>query len=102
MLPELKMEEFETKIIGKLQKAFTVERRSTGDVIYNIRDKKTGRFILRTKRSNQRRVSPWHLEQIKKQLCMTRKEFINFRDCPLSADDYRGLLVERGKYEFGN
>lgn len=97
MLPELKVRDFETKIVGKLQKAFTVKRRSTRDVNYTIRDKKTGRFILITKHSQKRRISPWQAEQIKKQLCLTRQGFIDFMDCPLSAEGYRNLLVERGK-----
>lgn len=97
MLPELKIREFENKIIGKLKKVFKVTTRSTGDVIYTIKDKETGRFILRTKRSQQKRISPWIVEQIKKQLFMTKKQFIDFKNCPFSANDYRNLLLEKGK-----
>lgn len=97
MLPELKVKEFETNVIGKLRKVFMVSSRTKGDVVYIIRDKKTGKFILMTKRSQKRRISPWHLEQIKKQLYMTRSQFIDFRECPLSAANYRQILIKKGK-----
>lgn len=97
MLAELKTREFENKVIGKLKNVFRVTTRSTGDIIYDIKDKKTGRFIFRTKRSQQRRIKPWIVEQIKKQLFMTRRQFVDFKNCPLSANDYRNLLLEKGK-----
>ena len=98
VISELKTKKFKKEIIGKLKKVFDVEETSTGDVHYKIKEKATGKFVLRTKHSQSSRIGPWQLEQIKKQLKMRRKEFENFRDCPLRAQDYRRLLVERGIY----
>ena len=97
MLPELRARDFETKVIGKLRKVFTVRRTSTGDVHYTAKDRQTGKLILRTKHSQKRRISPWQAEQIKKQLFLTRQGFFDLMDCPLSAEGYRNLLIEKGK-----
>lgn len=102
MIPELRTEEFKRKIIGKLKEVFDVEENSTGDVHYKIKEKGTGKFVLRTKHSQNNRVNPYQLEQIKTQLKMTRKEFENFRDCPLHPEEYVELLKERDIYEPSN
>lgn len=98
MIPELKVGEFKKKIIGKLEEVFDIEESSPGDVQYKIREKKTGKFVLTTKHSQGTRINPWQLEQIKTQLKMKRKEFEEFRDCPLKAQDYLKLLIERNIY----
>lgn len=95
MLPELRTNEFETKIIGKLKKAFTINKRITGDVIYKIKEKQTEKFVLATKRSNQKWISNWQMEQIRKQLFMNRNDFLDFLNCPLSAEDYRQHLIDK-------
>lgn len=95
MISEMKSDDFDSIVIRKLEEKFLVEVKTTGDVHYQFKDLETGRLILRTKRSNQRKISPWVLERIKSQLFISKKDFQGLIDCPLSGEDYYKILKKK-------
>lgn len=45
-----------------------------------------------TKECGERLIS-----EMKKQVCLSKREFIDLIDCPMTKEEYIGILTERGK-----
>jgi len=91
---QLKKKDF-NKIINKLKKRFKVKERHTGD--WQITFFLNGRYIGRTKCSEGRGdIPPIIVQKIRKQLYFANnKELVDFKNCPLSCEEYITLLKQR-------
>lgn len=91
---QLKKREFD-QIINKLKEKFEVKTSRTGH--RQIRIYYEGKYIERTKRSWGRGdVPPIIVGQIRKQLNFANsEELIQFKDCPLTCEQYLKLLEKR-------
>ena len=95
---QMKKREFE-KIVNKLKEKFNLKERHTGDWIVTVYHK--GNYVTLTKCSEGRGDLKPHLAQkIKKQLYFANdKEFLDFKNCPMTCEEYLNLMKERRSLE---
>lgn len=92
---QLKKKEFAT-IVKKLKKEFSVKEKHTGD--WQINFYLRGKWIGHTKCSEGRGdIPPVIVQRMKRQLYLADdKELSDFKNCPLTCEQYINLLKERG------
>ena len=61
-----------------------------------------GKLVARTYISHgQREVGSYHIGQMARQMRLSRREFLDAVKCPLTRDEYCGLLRQRLTHESG-
>jgi hypothetical protein len=60
-----------------------------------------GRLILYTKISHGsvKDLEDYHIRQMSSQCKLTKQQFVDFANCPLSSEDYLKILTEKGELE---
>ena len=85
---------------GKVERALTKKGfvREPGDHrFYFLYDEKGKRTSIRTKVShNQQEINDYLINCMKKQLHLTKSEFLDLVNCPLSRENYLAVLKNSG------
>jgi len=91
---QIKKKEFE-KIVNKLKEKFSLKERRTGDWKVTVYYKEN--YVTFTKCSGGRGdLKPHIAQRIKKQLYFANdKEFLDFKNCPMTCEEYLNLIKER-------
>ena len=91
---QIKNQEFNSKIIGKLKKVFDVKEEKTHHLVYNIYYK--GKWVAKTYRSHGGGdMSDKAVYGIRRQLFLNTEELANLKNCPLTAEAYLDLLKQK-------
>ena len=91
---QLKSKDFDS-IIDKLSDEFEIKTRDTGhrqvSIYYG------NKLVVRTKRSHGKKDMDHLIDQVRKQFFLSRQQLQDLKDCPLRADDYRDILINKSK-----
>ncbi len=91
---QIKNQEFDSKIIGKLKKVFDVKEEKTHHLVYNIYYKE--KWVTKTYRSHGGGdMSDKAICGIRRQLFLNVAELMDLKNCPLTADGYLNLLKQK-------